>query len=144
MLRSGTVVDIPLDSSQPDEDKSYLIQFDDSTTVSVPASDMPLLIVKPPAVDETEQNTLLPPFLQIGKKITYDHDGQYHKGYLNRKDRVYRFSFRRHPLSKHEEWGSPSWVSPTHGPICVWTAHFPRATTRLPSFAARRTRSQTL
>ena len=62
--RSGTVVDVPLDSPQPDEDKSYLIQFDDSTTVSVPVSGMTLLIVKPPAIDKTEQDTLPPPFPQ--------------------------------------------------------------------------------
>ena len=94
MLRSGTVVDIPLDPSQPDESKSYLIQFDDSTSTSVPASEMPLLIVKPPVFDVAAQDTHLPSFLQLGKKITFDHDSQYCKGYLGRKDGVCRFSYK--------------------------------------------------
>ena len=59
VLCSGTVVDIPLDSSQSDEAKSYLIQFDDSTSRSVLASDTPLLVVKPPIVDESEQDSQL-------------------------------------------------------------------------------------
>ena len=103
----GTVVDIPLDSSQPDEAKAYLIQFDDSTSKSVLASDMPLLVVKPPVVDQPERDSQLPRFLQVGEKITFEHDGQYHKGYLGRKDGVYRFSYKRDPRCKHEEWGVP-------------------------------------
>ena len=57
VLRSGTVVDIPLDPSQPDESKSYLIQFDDSTSMSVPASEMPVLIVKPPVFEAAAQDS---------------------------------------------------------------------------------------
>ena len=122
----GTVVNIPLDPSQPDESKSYLIQFDDSTSKSVPASEMPLLIVKPPAVDEVAQDTHPPPFLQVGKKITFDHDGQYCKGYLGRKDGIYRFSYKRHPNSKHEEWGVPLPDLPhTWSELCVDGSLFP-------------------
>ena len=65
VLSSGTVFDIPLDMFQPDKDKLYLIQFDDSTTISVPTSDMLLLVVKPLMVDNTKQDTLLLPFLQV-------------------------------------------------------------------------------
>lgn len=120
MLCSGVVVDIPLDLSQPDESKSYLIQFDDSTSMSVPASEMHLLILKSPQVDEAAQDTHLPPFLQVGKKITFDHEGQFCKGYLGCKDGVRRFSCKRHPNSKHEERGIPLHDLPhTWSELCV-------------------------
>ena len=108
MLRFGTVVDISVDTSQPDKAKSYLIQFDASSTKAVPISDMPFITIKPPvAADGDDQDSLLPPFLQVGKKISSDHSGQFYKGYLGRKDGVYRFSFKRHPNVKREEWGVP-------------------------------------
>ena len=99
-------MDIPVDTSQPDEEKSYLIQFDDSSTKYVPISDMPFITIKPPVVTEDDnQDLLLPAFLQVGSKITYDCDGQFFKGYLGHKDGQYRFSYKRHPNVKQEEWG---------------------------------------
>lgn len=44
--------------------------------MSINASEMPFLIVKSPRVVEVVQNTLLPPFLQVGKKSTFNHDDQ--------------------------------------------------------------------
>ena len=44
---SGTVKDILLESSHPPEKQLYLIQFDDSTTISVVVSDIPSLLPKP-------------------------------------------------------------------------------------------------
>ena len=84
VMRSGTVMDIPLSLSEPDESKTYLIQFDDSSTVRIPLSMMPSLFPKPPVnIDDSgATDTLLPPFLQLNKKITYEHEGQYWKGYL--------------------------------------------------------------
>ena len=106
-MRSGTVMDIPLDQEQPDESKSYLIQFDDSSTVCIPLSLMPSLVPKPPSnVDNTgSTDSLLPPFLQINQKITYEHQGQYWKGCLGKSEGRYCFVYKRHPYSKNEEWG---------------------------------------
>jgi hypothetical protein len=69
---------------------------------------MPFVTIKPPVIiNGDNQDTLLPAFLQVGNKITYDHDGQFYKGYLGRKDGVYRFFYKRHPNVKREEWGVP-------------------------------------
>ena len=118
-MRSGTVMDIPLDQEQPDESKSYLVQFDDSSTVRIPLSLMPSLLPKPPSnVDNTgSTDSLLPPFLQINQKITYEHQGQYWKGCLGKSEGRYCFVYKRHPYSKNEEWGSISTISPSPGLI---------------------------
>jgi hypothetical protein len=51
-------------------------------------------------------SSLLPPFLQVGNCITYEHDGEYHKGFLtcNTSD-TYCFSFKTHIKKKSEDWG---------------------------------------
>ena len=46
--RKGTVMDIPIDSSQSDETKRYLVQFDDSTVLSVPLAEMPDMVLNLP------------------------------------------------------------------------------------------------
>jgi hypothetical protein len=33
--------------------------------------------------------SLLPPFLRLNSKITYEHEGQYHKGFLGLCDGIY-------------------------------------------------------
>ncbi len=43
---------------------------------------MPALIPKP-IVDILDISHLFQPFLQGGSKITYEKEGQYHKGYLS-------------------------------------------------------------
>ncbi len=104
ILRSGTVMDIPLD---PMISLHYLIQFDDETTKSVPASEMSSLIPKP-STNPSDSSHLLPPFLHLNSKITYEHDGQYHKGYLSKsQDGVYHFSYKLHVNKKFEDWGVP-------------------------------------
>ena len=88
------------------ESPHYLVQFDDGTTKSVSASDMSSLIPKPPEAAMDNDGALLPPFLQEKSKVTYDHDGQYHKGYLTKSpDGVYRFSYKSHVNKKKEDWG---------------------------------------
>ena len=79
-LRPGTVMDITLVSSQPVEQQLYLIQFDGFTTISVTIIDMPKFIPKPPfpLSTATENNRLLPDFLQFKTRITYKHKGQYY------------------------------------------------------------------
>ena len=81
-LCSHTVMDIPTDLSQPPSMQSYIIQFDDLSTISVVVTDMSSLISKPPInIDATDEHAqILPLFIQMNKKITYGHDGQYYKG----------------------------------------------------------------
>jgi hypothetical protein len=114
MLCSGTVMDIPFPlssslSSDDSTDLPYTILFDDGTTTTVPLSKMADLIPPPPLVSTSPNgvSALLPPFLQLNSKITYEHDGQYHKGYLGQHDGVYRFSFKSHVNKRKEDWGVP-------------------------------------
>jgi hypothetical protein len=102
LTRAGTIMDIPFDSTKSPH---YLILLDNSTTHSDPATDMESLIQKP-NVDTTDSSHLLPPFLQLGSKITLKKNGQYHKGFLGQSsDGVYRFSFKLHINKKNEDWG---------------------------------------
>ncbi len=97
-------MDIPLD---PNSSPQYLIIFDDSLTRAVPATDMPSLIPKPTTVSP-DSTHLLPPFLEPGSKVTYEHKGQYHKGFLSQsQDGIFRFSFKSHINKKSKEWGVP-------------------------------------
>ena len=111
MLLSGTVMDIPFhqDVSYPDDDFSYTIIFNNGTSASVPLCEMSNLIPPPPIASMTADNaaSLLPPFLQLNSRITYEHNGQYHKGYLGQKDGVYRFSFKSHVNKRMEDRGAP-------------------------------------
>jgi hypothetical protein len=112
MLLAGTVMDIPLtvDSStdvSSDSTPSYTVLFDNGTSASIPLCDMASIIPKPPIdVDPSDsQDSLPPPFLRLHSKITYEHDGQYHKGYLGQLDGVYLFVFKSHANKRKEEWG---------------------------------------
>ena len=86
-------MDIPMYTDSPDTSSnySYTILFDNSTTSAVPLLDMASIITTPPVREEdpTFTNSLLPPFLQLNSKITYDHVGQYHKGFLGIHNGVY-------------------------------------------------------
>jgi hypothetical protein len=35
----------------------------------------------------------------------YKHDGQYHKGYLRKRDGIFRFIFKSHINKRKEDWG---------------------------------------
>ena len=118
VTRSGTVMDIPMDPTVPDSEKTYLVRFDDASTLSVPMTDMPPLIPDPPPLlDEDER--LLPPFLRVNKKVTYLVDGTYYKGYLGRREGIYRFDVKRHPNSKSLDWSKPLRDLPANwGELC--------------------------
>ena len=104
VLLPRTVIDIPLN---PAVSPQYLIQFDDGSTLSVPASQMESLIPKP-AVDMTDSSHLLPPFLRINSKITFEHEGQYHKGFLTQDlNGIYSFCYKSHINKKHPDWSVP-------------------------------------
>mmetsp|Transcript_44336 Transcript_44336/g.94371 ORF Transcript_44336/g.94371 Transcript_44336/m.94371 type:complete len:254 (-) Transcript_44336:686-1447(-) len=108
-LRCGTVVDIPMDPTVPESERAYLVQLDSGQSVSVPVGDMPKYLPRRPtkaAVNaDAAADAQLPSFLQVNQKITYEKDGEYHKGYLKKNGGLYRFVYKRHPLSKNEEWG---------------------------------------
>jgi hypothetical protein len=111
MLVAGTVMDIPftVDISAPDTDLSYTILFDNGTTSLVSLSEMADIIPSPPVCDinDIDSNSLLPPFLQLNSKITYEHDGQYHKGFLGIRNWIYCFMFKSHVNKRKEDWGVP-------------------------------------
>ncbi len=99
---SGRVMDIPFD---PNLSLHYLILYNDGTSSSILVASMPGLIPKP-VVDILDTSHLLPPFLQVGSKITLEKDGQYHKGYLsNLPGGTYGFSYKSHVKKKDEDWG---------------------------------------
>ncbi len=101
---SGIVVDIPMD---PSISPQYLIQFDDGTTKSFPASKMALLIPKP-CNSPSNSSHLLPPFLCLNSKIRFEHKGWYHKGYLLKTlDGPYCFSYKSHINNKLPHWKVP-------------------------------------
>jgi hypothetical protein len=102
--QSGTVMDIPLD---PNTTSHYLIQFDNGTTSFIPANKMPLLIPKPD-VDMSDTSHLLPPFLHLNSKITYEHNRQYHKGYqIQSSIEKYCFSYKSHINKNKADWSVP-------------------------------------
>jgi hypothetical protein len=110
-LLADTVMDIPFPTSPSDPSlaASYTVLFDDGTSASIPLLDMAAIISKPPVnITATDPaSSLLPPFLQLNSKITYEHDGQYHKGYLSQVDGVYCISFKSHVNKRKEDWGVP-------------------------------------
>ena len=89
LLAGTTVMNIPSistvsssdDSSDPSY--SYTILFDNGTSASIPLSEMPTIIPKPPVdIDSSDsQDSLLPPFLWLNSKITYEHDGNITKAF---------------------------------------------------------------
>jgi hypothetical protein len=113
-LLSGTVMDIPFPATSPNSPPSklsYTVLFDNGTTASIPLRDMASLIPPPPVNSSLNgdlspsQDSLLPPFLRLNSKITYEHDWQYHKGYLTKRDGCYWFLFKSHVNKQNEDWG---------------------------------------
>ncbi len=79
-------MDIPflLDPSDNGSVPFYTILFDNGMTASILLSDMASIIPLPPVdvADSDSHNSLLPPFLRLNSKITFEHKGHYHKGFL--------------------------------------------------------------
>ncbi len=105
-------MDIPLHYN-PTGLATYLILFDNGTSGSIPLVDMASLVPSPPVsgvgfhkTSSGDDSSLLPPFLQVGNRITYEHDGEYHKGFLTRNTSgTYCFSFKTHVKKKSDDWG---------------------------------------
>jgi hypothetical protein len=72
---------------------SYTILFNNGISMSIPLSEIADIIPKPPVdiATSNSQDSLLPPFLGINSKITYEHNRTYHNGYLGLQDSVYWF-----------------------------------------------------
>jgi hypothetical protein len=109
MLLSGTVMDIPFPieasaSSEDSTDLPYTILFNNGTTASIPLSQMADLIPPPPVTPSAVAgaDTLLLPFLHLNSCITFEHKGQYHKGYLGQHDGIHWFSYKSH-INKRKE-----------------------------------------
>jgi hypothetical protein len=111
ILLAGTVMDIPL-LTAPSGSPCYQLLFDNGTSASIPLTDMLLLIPAPPLLMSAPTDSssdislsLLLPFLSINSRITYEHEGTYHKGFLACKPcGMYRFSFKTHVKKKSEDW----------------------------------------
>jgi hypothetical protein len=103
------LVDVSLSSSGDVQDRPYTILFNNGTTASILLSQMSSLIPPPPVLSSPSHGTdaLLPPFLQLNSRITYEHEGQYHKGWLGQCNSVYHFLFKLHVNKRKEEWGVP-------------------------------------
>jgi hypothetical protein len=111
MLLAGTVMDIPL-STAPSGSALCQVLFDNGTSSSIQLTKMVSLIPAPPlpASSPTDSlsdsySSLLPPFLSINIRITYEHEGTYHKGFLTQKPcGMCQFSFKTHVKKKPEDW----------------------------------------
>jgi hypothetical protein len=100
----------------------YMVLFDNGTTALIPLSEMASRIAPPPVSPSPANgaDALLPPFLQLNSRITYEHKGQDHKGFLGQRNGVYQFSFKSHVNKKKEEWGVPLPILPsTWVDLCI-------------------------
>jgi hypothetical protein len=106
ILVAGMVMDIPFSGDVLDSSNTatYTILFDNGKLSSILLSEMASIIPSPPVRDKVANNSnvILPPFLQLNLKITHDHEGQYHKGFLTMCDGVYCFMHKSH-VNKHKE-----------------------------------------
>jgi hypothetical protein len=153
MLLKGMVMDIPFPGTSVDSSPSnlsYTVLFNNGFTASIPLQDMASLIPPPPVNPSSvgdslsSQDSLLPPLLLINSKITYKHEGQYHKGYLMKRNGSYRFSFKSHVNKKKEDWGINlpnlviNWVDLCIKGILI-PGHVSHTFLHLPSLSAPRT-----
>jgi hypothetical protein len=110
LLLAGTIMDLPL-SVDTLGSPLYQIQFDNGTAASIPSAEMSSLIPPPLIFDHASPPKssgpgILPPFLAVGSRIAYKHEGTYHKGYLTKTPAgTYRISFKMHVKKKSKDWG---------------------------------------
>jgi hypothetical protein len=112
MLLAGTVMDIPL-LTAPSGSTLYQVLFDNGTLAPIQLAEMALLIPAPPLLASSPSDSssngssfLLPPFLSLNSRITYKHEGVYHKDFLTQEPcGMYQFSFKTHFKKKSKDWG---------------------------------------
>ena len=113
--RKGTIQNIPLPSDADTMDKPtpYTIHLDDGTTIEAQFHQLsdPSTTVSPSHDTHTYHNARisgLPHDLQPNSKVTFDHNGAFHKGYLiYNKDHGFSFEYRRHARATKPEWTVP-------------------------------------
>jgi hypothetical protein len=76
---------------------------------SIPLEQMAGIIPPPPinVDDSVSAASLLPPFLRLNSKITFEHEGQYHKDFLGQCNGIYCFIFKSHVNKRKEDWSVP-------------------------------------
>ncbi len=63
-------------------------------------------LIPKPHVNKSNSSHLIPLFLQLNPQIAYEHERQYHKGYLTKlTDGIYCFSYKSYVNKKVEDWG---------------------------------------
>ena len=90
----------------------YLLHHHDGSTITKTLVEMDKIVDSPinntqsvphlslPLIDS------LPTWLQHGSKVTYDHEGEFHKGFIMiLADGTARFSCRRQKSSRTKSWG---------------------------------------
>jgi hypothetical protein len=84
LTHHGTAV-LLSDQPTPEASNTYTILLDNGTTVDVPFEDLvdPDVPVQPPPSDQPDPFAGLPHFLSEGSKVTLDHNGAFHKGFLH-------------------------------------------------------------
>jgi hypothetical protein len=104
-------MDIPflLDPSGDAYIPNYTFLFDDGSMASIPPEQMAGIIPPPPInVDDSDSAaSLLPLFLWLNSKITFEHEGQYHKSFLGQRNGIYRFIVKSHVNNRKEDWSVP-------------------------------------
>jgi hypothetical protein len=117
MLLVGTVMDIPfpLDPSGDASILTYTVLFDNGSLASIPLKQMTSLIPSLPISLNNSDTaaSLLPPFLRLNSKITFEHEGQYHKGKLGFRDGVYCFIYKSRVNKRKEGRSVPLSHLPT-------------------------------
>eukprot|EP00956_Cyclotella_meneghiniana_P015762 scaffold24459_cov75-Cyclotella_meneghiniana.AAC.3 len=120
----GTVANVPLpyasslvtssvDDSDDDQSTKYVIQLDNGTTTEVDFSELAPRTQNSPSETITSDSpsnpfSTLPYILQRNSKITLDHRGAFHKGYLDHTpEGGFSFVAKRAPNSKKHLWSVP-------------------------------------
>eukprot|EP00956_Cyclotella_meneghiniana_P035945 scaffold119809_cov102-Cyclotella_meneghiniana.AAC.2 len=121
----GTVSNVPLpyltsavtasleDSSAEDQNTKYVIQLDDGTTKEVDFSELAPQTQHSPSESFSSESpsspfATLPYILQRNSKVTIDHQGAFHKGYLDHTpEGGFSFVAKRAPNSKKHLWSVP-------------------------------------
>ena len=114
----GTIANVPITTSpivQPSTADSeissvYVIHLDNGTTIEMSYED--LVALDAPSAPQLSPNAPtfdgLPAFLQQDSKITLDHNGAFHRGYLHYSDQGgFAFVFRKTARSTRIEWSVP-------------------------------------
>ena len=110
---TAIVSSIPIRDPEGDmAPNQYLLQHHDGSTITKTLVEMDELVDSPINTTQSVPNPSLPlidslpAWLQHSCKITYDHDGEFHKGFIViLADGTARFSYRCQKSSRTESWG---------------------------------------